>query len=318
VQAFVSVRVRYVLSGDAPSGPAPPNGLSRAWSGLFQIAGAVAGIGALIYLVGAVTLWLRFESAGFPADAAIAHEPRSQVVALGVRGLVGVGSVWLIVLLAVAYLLSYGVARRKGETRDRHMIDFVGEGIKGWGPQQLRWFGLLACGLVLAASATDWRVLGIVVFIVIFIGGGLFYLRARANQQASGVPLALIISYVLAAGALGAAWQVTSASPVTQVVVRPQFAGLPRNFPIPYFGEDSNFVYLGKIVRITHSSSRSPNDWTYCHRVIEVDRSKVKLIFVSGAGRFGHGLKTPIRGLFDLLKGRSLASVNPDDPACYS
>jgi hypothetical protein len=74
---------------------------ARPWEVVLQIAGALSGFAGLVYTIGATTIWLRARLVGLPADIAVEHEPRSSVIALGLRG---------IVLVALAYLVVAGLA----------------------------------------------------------------------------------------------------------------------------------------------------------------------------------------------------------------
>lgn len=80
-----------------------PNGATKVWNGLLGVAGAAAGLTALVYLVGALTIWARLRAAGLPADIAAEHTPRGEALALGLRGIAAVG-----VGIAVAVAIAYG------------------------------------------------------------------------------------------------------------------------------------------------------------------------------------------------------------------
>jgi ABC-type uncharacterized transport system permease subunit len=53
----------------------------RVWGGLLAVAGVVAGLAAIVYVIGAATLWLALRNSGYSPDIGIEHEPRSQVIA---------------------------------------------------------------------------------------------------------------------------------------------------------------------------------------------------------------------------------------------
>ena len=88
-------------------------GPMSAWNNFIALAGAAAGLAAVVYFVGAVTLWARFRTAALPADIAIEHYPRTQVAAIGVRGIAVVaGLIVLAVGLLYLVLLLVGLRRR--------------------------------------------------------------------------------------------------------------------------------------------------------------------------------------------------------------
>ena len=83
---------------------------SRAWETVLQIAGAISGLGAMVYVIGATTIWVRAKLAGLPADIAFAHQPRASVIAVGVQGIIYVIVPYgLLALLAVG-LVALGLA----------------------------------------------------------------------------------------------------------------------------------------------------------------------------------------------------------------
>jgi lysylphosphatidylglycerol synthetase-like protein (DUF2156 family) len=84
------------------------DGPGRAWNGFIAVAGATAGIAALAYFVGAVTIWARLRAAGLPADIAAEHYPRGEVIALGIRG-IAVIAAGLAASVALVYLLLLAV-----------------------------------------------------------------------------------------------------------------------------------------------------------------------------------------------------------------
>jgi hypothetical protein len=135
---------------------ATDDGIGRIWSGLLSVAGAVAGLGTLIYLVGAATLWVRFDAAGLPAD-----------VALGVRGLIGIGFLLLAVIFLVFYVGAYLALRsahREELARGKRLIDLIAERAKRLNGSSARQFGVWATLAIFAASLTTWQVLGLVIF----------------------------------------------------------------------------------------------------------------------------------------------------------
>jgi hypothetical protein len=73
-------------------------GLSR-----WEVAGAIAGLGGYVYVLGGVVSWARFSAAGIPADQAVSLLADREMFALGLRSLVFVIAITG-ALFAVAYL----------------------------------------------------------------------------------------------------------------------------------------------------------------------------------------------------------------------
>ena len=73
------------------------------WEGLLAVAGAIAALAGLVYFLGALTFWLALRTRGYSADIGIEHQPRSQLIGLGLRGVGFV--VWVAVLLVIARMV---------------------------------------------------------------------------------------------------------------------------------------------------------------------------------------------------------------------
>jgi hypothetical protein len=78
------------------------------WVRLLEIAGATAGLAALIYVVGAVTMWVRLNSLDtlLQPDTALEHMSQRRLIALGLRGL-------FVVALFVALIALVTLAARR-------------------------------------------------------------------------------------------------------------------------------------------------------------------------------------------------------------
>ena len=141
---LVDVGARREPRDSPPLDDTPSVGRS-VWTGLLAAAGAVATLAGLLYFVGAVSLWIALRNRGYSPDVAIAHQPRTQLIAIGIRGgivVVAIGVALLAVSLSVARIGRVrAVAKR---TRFRYAC-------------------AAAFALLLAASFVSWRWLALAI-----------------------------------------------------------------------------------------------------------------------------------------------------------
>lgn len=83
-----------------------------AWQALPAIAGAISVLG-FVTLVGGAIVWVRFFSAGLPADQAVRAMPRQELITIGAVSLVSFAVIGVIVVLALYLLDENGAASRK-------------------------------------------------------------------------------------------------------------------------------------------------------------------------------------------------------------
>lgn len=272
---------------------------SRVWDGVIAVAGATVGLATIIYFVGAVTVWVRLTSARVPPDVAIAHQSRSELISLGVRGVLAVTAT-ILVLALVAYLiilvgayLRYRWRLHRGlETvPPRNLFHASRSAVRELKLGHFRILALIGIGLVVGTSFINWRVFGIVVALVVVIAVTLRYLH-RYSVRRRKPSLAQTMAVIVAAAAAAVAWQANEKIYVQTVIVDPPPKPFLKNVPIPYFGETDKYVYLGDIDRVTQSASNE-FDWRYKHGIIEISRDEVELIFVYQQGDLNPNLDSP-------------------------
>lgn len=229
--------VRYAMSG-SKGGSEEPSGGKLLWSAALQIAGATAGLAALIYLGGAMTMWLRLELAGYPGDLGVQHQPRAKLAAIGLRGVLAVVAV--LVALAIAFLVATLVYRFL--TRRYSRLRRIAR------PLTIT----LGATAFVVSFFLSWRSFGLVVLLLtgLVIAAYLDRLRASALRWA----LAVLGAFLAALFAV-VAWQVDRTTNVQAVFLEP----VPQRFidrirmddidnagevAFIYFGETENFVYL--------------------------------------------------------------------------
>jgi hypothetical protein len=297
-------------------------------STLIAVAGAATGVGLLMYVVGATTLWLALRSRGYSSDIAIAHEPRSLLIGLGLRGIVFVSVLSAVLGAIAAFILLQG--------RVCTVVCRV----------RFRWALLAAILLLFAAAWTTWRWFAVAIAVATLILAVSFRLRlAGFSQIWHGVALAL------AAALAALAWQYGGPVYVDSVRVRPAelllLQGVARKSeacpgrrprsaytfvrgrvywiaelnpcgfvptearqkiarrfsrvcPVPYFGESGRYVYVGRMRNV--GEIRSGHCSWQPGPIIELPRSRVLLQFPHGQIQLNHATGAPMFAVWDIVR----------------
>lgn len=270
---------------------AEQSGVSRAWGGVLAIAGAAAGLAAFVYFVGAVTVWVRLKAAQIPADVAIAHWGRSELIAVGVRGTLLVAAA-----VAVGYFVLVIPRRRLARWLTR---------VDPW----WRWAAFLAAiGATIGLAFTTWPLFGIALALLIAGTAMVRYLDAQPCSSRTAAPsLGVILALVLAAAIAAIASQVNNVIAVRTVIVVPSanvtLHEVPADVAIPYFGETSDFVYIAQLTNVRPAPDGGHN-WDYYHSVMEIPRDQVRLIHQAEPACLRNSIKTPAQAIADLVRGR--------------
>ncbi len=115
------------INGDVP----PPAAVvaksesTPAWQIVIQVAGAAAGLATFLYLVGAITVWIRLRTAGYPADTGLSLMSKGTVVGVGVRGVVIVTVVLGPILLFARWYLRHEVTEASGSHIRRPILEAI-------------------------------------------------------------------------------------------------------------------------------------------------------------------------------------------------
>jgi hypothetical protein len=279
------------------------------------IAGAVAGIAVMLYFVGAVTIWARLRAAGLPADIATEHYPRAEVIALGVRGVIAIVALlglfaaalyaliltatYLVLLLAwlreETYIPGTGSSRpsMQAALREQNLLDACASGVRTLGLGPFRLLTLLGASAVIVSAFASWHVFAGTIAVVAVAGVTLRYLHQRGAHQPRSTWILMVI-ILLAAGASGTAWQIqpTLYIQTVTVVPKPKAGGVAIDYlnklkgaPLPYLGETSAYVYVAEIINVKPDRDRPGRlTWTYTHRILELRRDRVRLVFPAEKG----------------------------------
>jgi hypothetical protein len=284
--------------------------LVHAWAFVLQVAGSAAALGALLYGTGAATTWIRLKQSGYPADIAVEHQPRSEMIAVGVRGfalVLGVAlAVGLVILVAARLhaLLAPHVPRlARGGEHLRTVLERAGAGL-----------GLLG---VVVSAFVSWRLFGVVVTLV--AGAWILYpavdkRRWPGPRRLLGAALAVVVGAVC--------WQISGTQKIQGVYLKPVPAVLRNEVPpgerkylantaYPYFGQDKDYVYVGDIysVRLTRGGVEFNRENGEAS-IAEIPRSSVLLSFAEVQDDLYTGTAPPACSFLRRLGWRS------DRPFC--
>jgi|GEM_PF-5014882 hypothetical protein len=269
--------------------------LVHAWTFVLQVAGSAAALGALLYGTGAATTWIRLKESGYPPDIAVEHQSRSEMIAVGVRGFalvlgvaLGVGVVVLVAARLHARLAPHVPRLARADEHLRRV---------GWWAAEV--LGVLT---VVVSAFVSWRLFGVVVTIV--AGAWILYpavdkRRWPGPRRLLGAALAVVVGAVC--------WQISGKELIQGVYLKPIPAvlslqvppaerGLLPQVPFPYFGQDSDHVYVGDIYSVK-SARGGGVDWNFRpgdeNSIAEIPRNGVLLSFAQTEDELYNGIAPP-------------------------
>jgi hypothetical protein len=296
---------RLVAQADPPK----PNDSSAPWEIAVQIAGAAAGFGAFVYLIGAITVWVRLTTARFPADVALDFMSKTRIAAIGLKG---IGIILLILLPVFLLALSYrgGDFTYPAWTRKRWIRVVTGAvlvgglwlslRIGGWKAPVMfgslllvavavaiavnraananarlyrRTFIIASTIAILLSALVSWRGLAVTLALLAFTWLTTIYIR-RMEPMTRYLGRWLIAGLVALVGLAALTWQIQAPVRISSVEIVPPIPGELTGELIPYFGQTDSFVYVAEV---TDSRMVSPGnfEWTYTHAILEVRRDAV-------------------------------------------
>jgi hypothetical protein len=264
-----------------------------------------------VYLVGAITEWVRLTTANYPGDVALNLMPKSQIAALGLRGVLVVG---LLLVPTVLVALRYLTRRASGKGFALGSRNLWGLGLiivvaissrfgwkapvmvaslflvgaatvtvgnalekkadlKGWLLRSL--VGQVIGALVLSALVS-WRGLGVTFALLAGIG---LVLALRSRPSSPGLRRVLVGGLIALEGVGALAWQIQSPVHITQVLLSPTLIPERPNLGMPYFGATDSFVYVGEVFP---NPSGSKKDFRYSGQILEIPRKSITRLTFRG------------------------------------
>jgi hypothetical protein len=293
-----------LYTGDAESPAGPDRDLVGT---TLQIFGVVTGLTALVYFIGAVAEWVRFDVANYPADIAVAHQSQSTLVALGLRGALAVGLLFLVPLLLFA-------ATRWAIDR----FEALREPRRHWG----RIFLGLAVFLLIPALATSWRLVAVDIVIIASLAVEPT-LRSDRWYHVGNLTLAAALRLAAVAALAGILWQIGDPIAVQSVLVSPSVlsSGTARdcyvNGPdkkqdlgaigLPYFGESANYIYVDRILCYEPSKygtcgARYKYCYTRSNNIAEIQRHGHYLTFLHASPGLSAHPRPPFKSILDAAR----------------
>jgi hypothetical protein len=182
--------------------------------------------------------------------------------------------------------------RRKHDTK--YFFDVVHETAEALGDHPLRIAAVDAL-LIIGTSFLSWRWLAATIGLVAGFGGGVRWLDRTKKTKLIGS-----LGLVLGAVVTGLGWQITNGVPVQSVDLSPPLPYVDH--AIPYFGETSQFIYVGVVVPDTPAGV---NPHLVTHRIEELKRSQYLLTFNAKPFLYCRADITPAMAVLHLFGGTS-------------
>jgi hypothetical protein len=252
-----------VLAGpsgsDAPSG-GRPDLPDPGWIILGRVIGGITGIAAIIYFVGAATMWLRLDLHGFNPEIGLAHMPNMQLAILGLRGLVLVAAVAAIPLILALLLL--WEHRRKPDRLVRRSQD-MHQAIVG-----------IASFLLFVVGLDSWTWFGISLAAIASLLALAWFEKTLVTEASPRWGI-LTVCFGLAAAMAAVCIQLGAGRfQISGVRLDPAPNAESKNLSLPYFGQADGYIYVPHVT----SSGTAPNGSRTFH-------DNGEIIAVATAGR---------------------------------
>lgn len=296
---------------------APPVTQSSAASllaSLLKIAGAVAGLTGILYVVGAITIWVRLRLAGFSPDVGLEHRSRWELVATGFRGVIAVtaacGAVLVSALIILVLLRLFSArlsenAQTKLTAGVQRMVGERANPLRRPVPQ-----GVVLLAVIAGSSFASWRVFGLVFLLSV---GALvvIYCVHAADSLAALTSAVSLGSIILAACIAGISWQLAAPVKIQPVLITPlpgflaKRSGNPalaEKTAFPYFGETDKYIYVAELTNVRRKKNGGCCRWKFTRRIVEVKRAEVLLRFPAESAELYPEVKSPADMLWRRLK----------------
>ena len=317
-----------------------PFGARDVWTALLAAAGAVATLAGLMYFVGAVSLWIALRNRGYPAEFAIEHQPRGQLIGIGIRGGIALATISLI-LLAGSFCLSKipfvrtiaGRATLRGACVASFLLLVVASFVS-W-----RWFALsIAASALLIAErgfgAFRWplaagryllaALAAATVTTIAWVAGGIVTIPRVQITPATSTPVQGLHLTEERCEA-GSTWY---AEVEGKKIPISEYNGCERSDAlreatiirklegicgVPYFGETDSLLYVGAITKVLHNGRGCRWD---PGPIVELRRDEVRLSF-RGKTFLAPSRRPPIsavwHGIWSFFDGVDLRLLPPEE-----
>jgi hypothetical protein len=273
------------------------------WGWVLQVAGAVTGLAVIVYVVGAVTMWVRLWHGGFRPTRGIEHLSRPYLIALGLRGVL-----WVTLFAAAIVVLALCV--RKGYRMLRSRWSSGAEpGLPPTETERRRAqrrrnvaFGATLVVVVVASAFVGWRWFGAVLAAAVALAIAYWYPTVKHAAKPYVALAVLSVTAIVAA----VCFEVGDTAKIDAVVLTPVPKELIVRSPspelldevaFPYFGESSKFVYVGQIRSVLRSLERTGGyDFNVCgehNDIVEVERDGLLLRFTADQDFLYRDLEAP-------------------------
>lgn len=324
------IRIVYQIAGLSPlHGERPRRSAAQmVGGGLGAFVGAAVGLASLVYFIGVATIWFSLRNRGFDPDAAIQHQPRGAMVVAGLRGLFFVLLVTLVAAGSAALVLRTNFRSRAKGIRFRRVV--IGSVLALLVASWFGWTWLALCVVVstvallvsfhLRYPRRRWAWLWLALPLAALIAGASW--QYGRTVHVSGVSVRPIDRLPLLSvgvwpdsdqpceqGTSSYAWRdgqkvwIADRNPCNfqpEETTSNLMAAFKQECVVPYFGETSEFVYLGSI-----QSVREPPETTCgwdAGPILEIPKSRVRLRFPGATINLNTTPDRPLLAVWGVLK----------------
>ena len=310
------------------------------WDRLIEFAGATAGLTALLYAVGAITVWVRANSAGYSPDTAIEHVSSARLVSLGLRGFViviliaalpalatigflrlderlperlprrwrTIGSVLAVVSGAILAVLATAWANWQAGIVALVVFLATAITVHERGQKRLWLVAFFASVAMLAVAASGtWALFGVALALVVALATIRDTVRASEGQLSARCLRLLLLALAVAAAVVAVCWQVEGPATLQAVKIAARSgSNLPESFDgladcaHPYLGESADFVYVGALTRDAGAADCAV---AYANEIVELPRDAVTLRYVDRGQLPDVRVPSPWRKFADAVSG---------------
>jgi hypothetical protein len=206
----------------------PPEKPSERLRQAFELAGAVAGVVFLVYLVGGLVTWQRFRTLGLADEASVAALPREGLLVAGLLALKSPLILGLLVLIFYVCLDEVWNVERKAAGNEKTRTARLG--------------GVALIVVLIAAVIATRLYAGSGSMAIVAVGGAVAIAAARASSRRGIVAYGIFIA-VAVTGAVGE--DLAIRAPPTHLEPAAVFLdGMVEPVPGYFIAESSSFVYL--------------------------------------------------------------------------
>jgi MFS family permease len=299
------------------------------WEIALEILGVTAGLAAVAYFVGAVTIWLRLSAAHYSADIGLELMSDGRIIAVGVRAIALVAAIIGLALLLTniyakywakpirdlakgrrKWLLSIGIpmlivaivgvtalisVRIAGVAVSALFIAAVAVLLGSGARRKRTWWAVgIAAGLAVVVSGFHgWRLFALVLATIAVVALATLVIGEREGRVPWWVNVSIVVCVLVAA--IG--WQINTPIKFAQVYIDPPLGNAPAEQGRPFFGSTDSFIYVAEVNVETDPDAE--HDFRASHAITEIPRDSLTSVAFGGAWYADPEIRSPAQLVAD-------------------